>query len=232
MTDDRSHPVVIIDYGMGNLFSVQQAFSKVGIPAAITSSKIDVMDATVVIIPGVGAFGDAMNALHKLDLVSPIKDLIGSNTLIVGICLGMELLMSESEEFGIHKGLDVVSGPVVRLKPNPDDKRPPKVPHVGWSRIYSPDDSREEDPWKDTLLDSVPQDEFMYFVHSYYVRPLDGNIVLSISQYGDVQFCSSFNTGNIFGCQFHPERSGTHGLTIYENIYDHCQNEKTKYLGN
>ena len=107
--------------------------------------------------------------------------------------------MSESEEFGIHKGLDVVSGPVVRLKPNPDDKRPPKVPHVGWSRIYSPDDSREEDPWKDTLLDSVPQDEFMYFVHSYYVRPLDGNIVLSISQYGDVQFCSSFNTGNIFG---------------------------------
>jgi glutamine amidotransferase len=231
MTDDRSHPVVIIDYGMGNLFSVQQAFSKVGIPATITSSKIDIMEAMVVVIPGVGAFGDAMNALHKLDLVSPIKDLIGSNTLIVGICLGMELLMSESEEFGIHKGLDVVSGPVARLKPNPDDKKPPKVPHVGWSRICSPNDSRDEDPWQDTLLDSVPQDEFMYFVHSYYVRPLDENIILSVSQYGDVEFCSSFSKGNIFGCQFHPERSGIHGLTIYENIYAHC-NEKTKYIDN
>jgi glutamine amidotransferase len=212
--------VAIVDYGLGNLFSVRQACDHTGMRGFLTSTAEEIMSADVVILPGIGAFGDAMEALGRLDLVEPLREVAASGKPLVGICLGLQLLMEESHEFGLHKGLGILQGDVVFFDGPAESGRPLKVPQVGWNRIFRPatEGASPADVWENSPLQGLADGEFMYFVHSFYVRPIDSSLVLSSSRYGDVQFCSSLEAGNIFACQFHPEKSGPEGLRIYRSV--------------
>jgi imidazole glycerol-phosphate synthase subunit HisH len=215
--DAKLHQVAIVDYGLGNLYSVAHACRAVGLEATITSDRAAIAAADAVVLPGVGAFGDAMDTLRRLDLVGLLQDVAAAGTPFVGICLGLQLLMSESHEFGRHKGLGLIPGDVVPLgEPREGDRRL-KVPQVGWNRVTAhgaPAAAR----WVGTPLQGLRDGEFMYFVHSFIVVPEDQGVVTSTTRYGDVDFCSSVKWRNIFACQFHPERSGRRGLEAYWNL--------------
>lgn len=200
--------VAIIDFGMGNLFSVKHACNKVGLEAIITSSPHEISEASAAILPGVGAFGEAMATLKRLDLVEVIKEMGSSNRPLLGICLGMQLLMSESHEFGRHQGLGIVEGEVLRFE------GPQKVPQIGWNQISL----NGKPSWGHSLLNQINDGEYMYFVHSFYAKPLKQEVVVSTTRYGEKIFCSSLTQKNIFATQFHPERSGPEGLKIYQNF--------------
>lgn len=222
MPEAPSAVVAIVDYGMGNLFSVMRACEQVGMQAAATTSRAEILSADAVIVPGVGAFGDAMDTLMRLDLVGALREVAASGKPLIGICLGMQLLMERSHEFGLHDGLKIIEGEVVRLPESHQGGRRMKVPQVGWNRISKP--SRAS--WEASWLRGVAEGEFMYFVHSFYVSPADQGIVLSTTRYGSVEFCSSLQRGNVFACQFHPERSGPQGLRLYRNIADHLRSRR------
>lgn len=212
--------VAIVDYGMGNLFSVKHACESCGMEARMTSCTQTILAADAVILPGVGAFGDAMETLAKLDLVNVLRDVAASGKPLVGICLGMQLLMSESHEFGRHRGLGIIEGEVTRLVESFDGGRKLKVPHIGWNRIYAPARPSEggHPRWNDSLLEGVPEGAYMYFVHSFYPQPVDARVILSTTRYGSTEFCSSFRRDHVFAFQFHPERSGLQGLQIYHRL--------------
>ncbi len=217
MSDKINPKIAIIDYGMGNLFSVQQACLHTELDAVITSDKKELLDADAAILPGVGAFGNAMDNLQKLDLISPIKDFIASGRQFYGICLGMQLLMSESEEFGNHSGLNLIKGRVVKFPGKDNEDRKIKVPQIGWNSIKRPG-VNFKNAWDDSPLKNIKDNEFMYFVHSYYAKPSDQSVVLSKTVYEGTEYCSSVKLGkNIFASQFHPERSAEKGLNIYKN---------------
>jgi len=227
MPNGPAGQVAIIDYGMGNLFSVSQACEKAGLQSFITSVPQEISTAAAVILPGVGAFGDAMDTLVKLDLVSVIQDIAASPKPLVGICLGMQLMMTESNEFGNHRGLGIIEGEVVRLEESVEDARVMKIPQVGWNQIHatrsglngkSPNVSDET--WDVPLLKGIPDGEYMYFVHSFYSKPVDDAVVVSTTRYAGIEFCSSVRLDNLFACQFHPERSGLSGLQVYRNLSD------------
>jgi len=218
MTADRTGKrVAIVDYGLGNLFSVEQACQAVGLSASITHDRRAIEQADGVILPGVGAFGDAMATLRRLDLVAVLRDVAGSGRPLIGICLGVQLLMDASCEFGRHEGLGLVRGQVVPLGHPREGDRRLKVPQVGWNRIHVARESSAG--WKATPLAGLADGEFMYFVHSYIVVPDAASVVVSTTRYGDVEFCSSLQSGSIFACQFHPERSGRRGLQLYANLH-------------
>lgn len=231
MSKPKVANVAIVDYGMGNIFSIKQMCARVGMQAEIVSLAKEILSADAVILPGVGAFGDAMDALKRSDLVSVLKDVAKSKKPLIGICLGMQLLMTESYEFGLHKGLDIIQGSVVKLKNTEKGIGRFKVPQVGWNRIWQVkknlNRSYKKQPldfWSNSLLNGLPDGEFMYFVHSFYAKPRDSSIVLSLTRYGDVEFCSSFQYENIFACQFHPERSCSQGEIIYRNLESSIKN--------
>jgi glutamine amidotransferase len=209
--------IAIIDYGMGNLFSVQRACEEVGLKPVIASDKSVIMDSAALILPGVGAFGDAMDNLKKRDLISSIKKFIESGKLFMGICLGMQLLMSGSEEFGSHEGLNIISGKVVRFPPSGKTGQKIKVPQVGWNQVLLPN-AEKKGLWDNSPLRDVDGGEFMYFVHSYYAVPRDHEVILSVTRYGQTEYCSSIFLENIFACQYHPEKSAQMGLKIYKNF--------------
>jgi len=197
--------IVIIDYGMGNLRSVQKGFERVGFEASVTRSKREISGASAIVLPGVGAFKDCMENLERHGLIEPILRSINNGKPYLGICLGFQILFSESEEFGHRKGLDVIKGKVVRFQPDPEHK----VPHMGWNAI----EKKKEAPF----LQGLKSGDFFYFVHSYYVRP-DGEMWnATITQYG-IPFVSSIWKENIFATQFHPEKSQQKGLLILENF--------------
>jgi glutamine amidotransferase len=210
----------IVDYGLGNLFSIKHACGHVGVEAVITASPKDMARADLVILPGVGAFGDAMAALKTLDLVNPLKEIAASGKPLFGICLGMQLLMTESWEFGRFKGLGLIEGEVVKFDNPVSPLGRLKVPQVGWNRIHRATAKKVpgNDPWAGSALEGLNDGEFMYFVHSYYVKPEKQDVTLSLSSYGNVEFCSSLRCRNIFASQFHPERSGSQGLRVYRNL--------------
>lgn len=208
--------VAVIDYGMGNLFSVERACEHAGLNAVITADKSIIMNSEGVILPGVGAFGDAMDSLKRKDLVSPIKDVVKEGNPLMAICLGMQLLMSESEEFGHHKGLNIIEGSVVRFPEKNGEGGKIKVPQVGWNRIFQPS-SEDRTCWNISPLKNIMSGEFMYFVHSYYTIPSDKRIVLSTTTYEETQFCSSILWRNVFACQYHPEKSAAEGIKMYKN---------------
>jgi glutamine amidotransferase len=207
--------VAIVDFGLGNLYSVHHACRKVGLEAVITSSRQAILEADAVILPGVGAYRDAMENLRRLDLVSVLHDIAASDKPLLGVCLGMQLLMSESYEFGHFEGLGIIKGSVVHFGQPQEDGRGLKVPQIGWNRIH---ESGQGMDWNMSLLAGVPDEAYMYFVHSYVVQPSDQQWTLSTTRYGNVEFCSSLQKGNVFACQFHPERSGQRGLAIYQNL--------------
>jgi len=218
--------VAIVDYGLGNLFSIQHACRHAGLEVAVTAAKAEILEADAVLLPGVGAFGDAMDALRGLDLVRVLKDVAASDTMLVGICLGMQLLMSESEEFGRHRGLGIIEGRVVRLIQEiarPGARRL-KVPEVGWNRIRAV----QAGQWEGTLLEGLSDGDSMYFVHSFVVQPADPSTVLSVTRYGPIDYCSTLQRGNLFACQYHPERSGPQGLQIYQQLAFHLTRSLSK----
>lgn len=196
--------IAIVDYGMGNLRSVQKALEYLGCRAEITQDPDVIADAERVILPGVGAFGAAMANLERLGLVEPVKKAALSGKPFLGICLGMQLLLSESDEMGLFRGLDLVPGRVVRF--NIDSSL--KVPHMGWNAL------KMENPCK--LLDGVKEGSQVYFVHSFYPVPSD-EFVAATSEYG-IRFCAVIARDNIFATQFHPEKSGVIGLRMLQNF--------------
>jgi glutamine amidotransferase len=219
--------VSIIDYGMGNLFSVQQACEYAGLTALITSDKEMIMKSDAVVLPGVGAFGDAIDNLKERDLISPIKEFIASKRLFVGICLGMQLLMSESDEFGKHKGLGIIDGSVVKFPARNSTDQRIKVPQVGWNSICLPRSS-SEGHWHKTPLSGFKNGEFMYFVHSYYTVPVNPETILCVTDYEGTEYPSGILWRNVFACQFHPEKSGPEGIRIYRNLASMIQNQEVR----
>lgn len=209
--------VAIVDFGLGNLFSIKHACEHVGLTVSITSSAEEVAAARSVILPGVGAFADAMESLHSLGLVDTLRETADSGKPLLGICLGLQLLFSQSEEFGVHSGLGIVPGQVVYFPEQKEGGRQLKVPEVGWNDIR-PSADRAPRAWDGTLLDGLPAGVPMYFVHSCYVIPEDADLVLCQAEYGQVRFCAGIARGNVTAFQFHPERSGPDGLRIYANF--------------
>lgn len=201
--------IAIIDYQLSNLFSVKHAFDYLKINSEITSDKSILSRVDAAILPGVGAFGDALDNLKKLDLTDPIKEFIKSGKPFMGVCLGMQLLFSESEEFGIHQGLNIVKGKVKKFS---DADRPIKVPQIGWNQIL-----KVNDKWNNSPLKKIKSGEFMYFVHSYLCLPDDKSIILSETIYENIKYCSSLLKDNVFATQFHPEKSGQEGIKIYRD---------------
>lgn len=206
----------IVDYGLGNLFSVKHTCEHTGMKAVISANAREILEADLVILPGVGAFGDAMDGLNRRDLVEPLRDVVASGKPLIGICLGLQLMMTESHEFGIHQGLGLFEGPVVRFDNPRGSAGLLKVPQVGWNRIYRP--ARDPDPWTQTPLRGIADREYMYFVHSFYAQPADPTVGLTLTRYGHVEFFSGLRKGNVYAFQFHPERSGPRGLQIYRNL--------------
>jgi glutamine amidotransferase len=197
--------IVIIDYGMGNLRNVQKGFEKIGFEARLTRNKNEIGRASAIVLPGVGAFKDCMENLEKYGLVEPLLRSIEKGKPYLGICLGLQILFSESEEFGSHKGLDLIKGKVVRFVPDPEHK----VPHMGWNTIQK----EKEGP----MLQGIESGDFFYFVHSYYVIPDKTQWISSFTTYGK-PFVSSIWKENLFATQFHPEKSQQKGLRILENF--------------
>jgi glutamine amidotransferase len=203
--------IVIIDYQLGNLFSVKQACDAVGMNSKISSNKDDIINADALILPGVGAFNEAMNNLKKLELDVVIKQRVKNGIPIFGICLGQQLLFTESEEFGAGNGLDLISG-VIKKFPENFEKRKIRVPHIAWNTIY-----KSTQNWDSTALNELSNEDFMYFIHSYYVKPDDEKCILTLTNYDSIEFCSSIKSKNIFATQFHPEKSAQKGISIYKN---------------
>lgn len=212
--------VAIVDYGLGNLFSIKQACAFAGMDALITNERSALAAADALLLPGVGSFGQAMADLTKLDLVNFLQDYSAGSKPLIGICLGMQLLMSSSEEFGHYEGLGIIPGAVKKFKDPADDTGKLKVPQIGWNTICKEGGSRRDaaGQWGRSPLQDLPDHTFMYFVHSYYVEPETAARVAAYTTYGDHTYCSSLLDGEIFACQFHPERSGPNGLKIYRNM--------------
>ncbi len=195
--------IVIVDYGMGNLRSVQKGFEKVGYEAFITSDPEVIRKSSGVVLPGVGAFADAMHNLRASGLGDAVLEILSQSKPFLGICLGLQLLFTESEEDGLHKGLGIIKGRVLRL---PTEV---KVPHMGWNRIKKVCEA--------PILQGISDGSYFYFVHSYYVDPKDSDIVCTTTEYG-IEFTSSIWKDNIFAVQFHPEKSSKLGLKILKNF--------------
>jgi glutamine amidotransferase len=206
--------IAIIDYGMGNLRSVQKGFERMGHEALVTSDAKTILNADKVVLPGVGAFPDCMRNLEEYGLIDAVKNSINAGKPFLGICLGLQLLFTESEEFGMSKGLDIIKGRVVRFK-GPAFDTPHsapdtlKVPHMGWNSI-----SIKQRP---PALHDVPENSHVYFVHSFYVVPEDKNIVATTTPYG-FEFVSGIWKDNILAFQFHPEKSQALGLSILKRF--------------
>lgn len=207
-----SRDVAIIDYGMGNLFSVAKALESVGLTPCITSDPAVVDGAAAVVLPGVGAFGTAMMRLRDQGLDKAILRAVEQGRQVMGICLGLQLLMQESQEFGLHQGLGVFKGTVRQLSESEVNGRREKVPHVGWKPLLG-----TEEAWTGSLMAGVTPGEWMYFVHSYVVEPAEER-ALCLVEHGTSRFCGALNRENVFACQFHPERSGPQGLALYANL--------------
>lgn len=197
--------IVIIDYGMGNLRNVQKGFEKVGFEAKVTRDRKKIAKASAIVLPGVGAFKDCMENLERHRLVDLLVQSIEKGKPFLGICLGLQILFSESEEFGSRKGLDLIKGKVVRFRPDPEHK----VPHMGWNTI----EVERESP----MLEGIRSGDFFYFVHSYYVIPEETQWVSTFTTYGKT-FVSSIWKENLFAVQFHPEKSQQKGLRVLENF--------------
>lgn len=216
--------IAIVDYALGNLFNVQRMFKYLNIDAVITKKEDVLRSAERIVLPGVGAFAEGMKHLraNKLDML--LCDLAKEGRPILGICLGMQILMTESQEHGISKGLDLIPGKVVYFSPSTDQQDRYKIPQIGWNKIFpsQADGKTKDDVWAGTILEGVSQNAYMYFVHSLYVSPDDEKFSLSRTEYGENSFCSVIKKDNVVGCQFHPERSGDEGLQIFKNFVSLC----------
>ena len=205
--------VAIIDYGMGNLFSVARACERAGMAPFLAPGAQDVRYADAIILPGVGAMPHAMEVLGATGLADAIRDAASAGRSLMGICLGMQLMMKHGTEYGAHEGLGIVDGDVVKFSGVDASGMPLRVPHIGWCAAERV--GTLVDPSRN-FMSAVPDSSHFYFVHSYYVRPSDPAVAVAQTRYGNVSFCSAYSYRNVFGCQFHPERSGPRGLAVYK----------------
>lgn len=211
--------IAIIDYDIGNVRSILSAFENQGVCAILTRDKNEILNADGLVLPGVGAFNYGMENLKKYNLIKTIKEFVKTNKPFLGICLGMQMLFEESEEFGKTPGLGIISGKVIKL-PIVNNKFV-KLPHVSWNEVSSKYVS-----WDGTILNEIEESRDMYFVHSFVAIPEDKQNILSVTEYSKYEFCSSVKKDNIYGCQFHPEKSGKSGLKIIDNFVKICKEIK------
>ena len=202
--------VVVVDYGVGNLGSVVRALAACGAAPGLSGDPGEIEHAARLILPGVGAFGDGMEELRKRALIEPIRAFARSGRPFLGICLGMQMMFTTGEEFGVVPGLALVEGSVRAI---PRDGR--KVPHIGWSRIAP---SGPNGVWRGTILDGLAAEPSAYFVHSYAAVPADPARLLAFCDYDGCRIAAAVRAGNLYGCQFHPEKSGPTGLRILRNF--------------
>jgi len=205
--------IAIIDYGLGNLESVKYALDRLGAESTLTSDPRALDSADGVILPGVGAFGRAMEMLRELGLLEPTRAAALSGRPFMGICLGLQLLFSTSREHGRHQGLNIIPGKVIRFGQDLT------VPHMGWNQV------RQERP--SPLFDGIPDETFFYFAHSYYAVPEDPQALIGSTEYGQA-YASAVQQGNVFATQFHPEKSGPAGLKMLENFCRLCGMQATE----
>ncbi len=196
--------IAIIDYGMGNIRSVEKGFQKVGADVKVTNNARDINDADGVVLPGVGAFRDCMKGIEALGLENAVIETIQKKKPFLGICVGLQILFSESEEFGSSKGLDIFKGKVLKFQGSNL-----KIPQMGWNQLNIINSN--------PLFKDIPDKSYFYFVHSYYVAPEDKSIISTTTDYG-IEFTSSVCSDNVYAVQFHPEKSQTLGLKILENF--------------
>ena len=206
----KEKSITIVDTRIGNIFNLTRALESINCKCVLTNNEKLIKKADRLLLPGVGAFQDGMNELKKNDLSKSIIEFSRSGKPLFGICLGMQLMMSFSTENGNHEGLNLIDGKVIRFDSPKNNVDLFKVPHIGWNTLIKTKDNR--------LFQNLDKEPFMYFLHSYYVIPKNEQIILSLTNYGKNKFCSTFQNENIFGCQFHPERSGKQGIKILENF--------------
>ncbi len=202
--------ISIVDYGMGNLRSVEKSFTSQGIDVRVTADPGDIESSSGVVLPGVGAFGDCVRNLRERSMTGPIKDFIGSGRPFLGICLGFQVLFESSEEAPGERGLEVFRGKVVRFRP---EEKEIKVPHMGWNKVSV--------PARSSILEGIPQRSWFYFVHSYHVVSEEPGIEVLVSDYGG-EFEAGVISGNLSAFQFHPEKSSDYGLMILRNFSKLC----------
>lgn len=210
----QNKKITIVDYGVGNLHSLKKAFNFFDADAKVSEDRNDVLGSDAVVLPGVGAFEAGMRGLRLRGLIDAVKKIAAENKPILGICLGAQLLLSEGREFGVFEGLGIIPGKVVRFSKLDGGE---KIPQVGWNKIYAP----QAISWQNTIFDSVARNSpDFYFVHSYILEPDKKENVFGLTTYGGHEFCSVIKLGSIYGCQFHPERSGKKGLEIIKNFIE------------
>ena len=207
--------VAVVDYGVGNLLSVCRAFEACGSKVDLTGSPTSIRAAERLVVPGVGAFGDCMEELRQRGLIQPILDYVAAGAPVLGICVGMQMMMRIGEEFGEHKGLGLASGRVQAIPNTTSDGLPHKIPHIGWSALLKP---TPDTVWDGTILDGIPAQSTCYFVHSFTANPSDDKVRLADCDYNGRRISAAIRIGNVYGTQFHPEKSGEIGLRILRNF--------------
>ncbi len=209
----------VIEYGINNVKSVINAFEKVGRKAKVVESPEEIYSFKALVLPGVGAFENGMKGLEEKGFIKPIKEKVNSGTPLLGICLGMQMLFSESEEFGLCKGFDFIKGKVTSLKqPSEVKMKGYKLPHIGWNELRFPIFDKNGLLWKKSELRNTKEKSYVYFVHSFVGTPKEQESIVATSEYGNQEFCVFTKQGNVSGAQFHPEKSGEIGLAILKSF--------------
>ena len=208
-----SKKITIIDYGCGNILNLARAIKFIGYEVDITHDKNKIINSSYVILPGVGAFGNAMKQIEKYNLHNTILEYAKSNKPLLGICLGMQILLTVSYEFGVHKGLGLIEGKVIKI--SNEKNKEIKIPHMGWNEIY-PNNNKKE--WKNKILKNSSIGKSFYFVHSFVCITKNYDSTIAVCNYSDISIPAVVATGNVFGCQFHPEKSADNGLAVLKNF--------------
>ena len=208
---NKSSLITIVDYGMGNIKSIQKGFEKVGAKVLVSADPDEIRNAERVVIPGVGAFKIGMKVLLEKKIDSSLKDFVKKGNPLLGICLGMQMMMRSSEEQGLTSGLGLINGNVIRI-PEGSGKEKNKIPHIGWNKIY------QENNLQESILKDVKEKDFFYFVHSFMCQIKNKKNILASSKYNDCIITAAIQYENLIGLQFHPEKSSNIGLTILRNF--------------
>ena len=208
-----SKKITIIDYGCGNILNLARAIKFIGYEVDITHDKNKIINSSYVILPGVGAFGNAMKQIEKYNLHNTILEYAKSNKPLLGICLGMQILLTVSYEFGAHEGLGLIERKVIKI--SNEKNKEIKIPHMGWNEIY-PNNNKKE--WKNKILKNSSIGKSFYFVHSFVCITKDYDSTIAVCNYSDISIPAVVATGNVFGCQFHPEKSADNGLAVLKNF--------------
>jgi glutamine amidotransferase len=209
--------VVIVDYGIGNLLSALRAFERCGAKVALTGDPERIAAADRLVLPGVGAFASCIGTLRERNLAEPVKQFAESGRPMIGICVGMQMLFDASEEFGEHDGLGLLPGRIKRIPDTDSEGQAHKIPHIGWNGLRAPIKA-PDGLWEKTILDGVPQGSDVYFVHSYTAWPSNPAHRLADANYGGQRIAAAVRKDNLYGTQFHPEKSGARGLQIIQSF--------------